>query len=143
PDNLTVRSHRGDLVLLFSAHPIRTPNAPWPVQTGAVLDYTRDVALVNKASTWKVMGVEGIGLTSDADFAAVLVPFYYVVVPLLGLSVWSVAAWRGARDRAMPGHCAGCGYDLRGSIGRCPECGLDGGVPGAAGDGLPRARVGT
>jgi hypothetical protein len=30
---------------------------------------------------------------------------------------------RKYRSRFAPGHCAGCGYDMRASPERCPECG--------------------
>lgn len=58
---------------------------------------------------------------------------YDMMLPLLWpagvFAVWPLAAvmrgaaaW-GVRRRRKEGHCAACGYDLRGSPGRCPECG--------------------
>ena len=43
---------------------------------------------------------------------------------LFGLSTLA-AAWRASRPRRWSGRgrCRRCGYDLRGSPGRCPECG--------------------
>ena len=54
------------------------------------------------------------GVTLSAWLAAI--PF--LIPPLL----WAKGAWRG-RCRRRAGQCVGCGYDLRATPDRCPECG--------------------
>jgi predicted Zn-ribbon and HTH transcriptional regulator len=39
------------------------------------------------------------------------------------------ARLRKYRTKIVPGHCAGCGYDLRASPERCPECGRPSATP--------------
>jgi hypothetical protein len=52
---------------------------------------------------------------------------HWMVIALLGIlpAVWGVGYRRGrSRRRAFErGHCARCGYDLRATPERCPECG--------------------
>ena len=53
----------------------------------------------------------------------VRVPYWFVTllgIAPAGLCVW--ARWR-IRD-ALPGRCSRCGYDLRATPERCPECGV-------------------
>ena len=49
---------------------------------------------------------------------------YSPLWPLITLAVIPTAIlWHRDRRTAKPGHCVKCGYDLRASKDRCPECG--------------------
>jgi uncharacterized OB-fold protein len=53
----------------------------------------------------------------------VTIPAVYLALPLSILpATWFVKRLR-QRRLAGAGRCAKCGYDLRASPGRCPECG--------------------
>ena len=53
----------------------------------------------------------------------VTLPYSAVSVPCLFAPIgWSILAYR-RRIRRSAGRCVGCGYDLRASPDRCPECG--------------------
>jgi hypothetical protein len=51
------------------------------------------------------------------------VPFWLPLLFALALPAWQVGRWRHARRRDRQGRCSACGYDLRASGDRCPECG--------------------
>jgi len=69
------------------------------------------------------------GLTSAA---AVAVPVWFAAVLLLVPAVIETARHLRRRRLARAGLCRSCGYDLRGTPERCPECGTIAG-PEAAG----------
>ena len=52
-----------------------------------------------------------------------VVPHAYVAALLLSPPAWWLVTFRHDRRRRRPGLCRHCGYDLRSSPDRCPECG--------------------
>lgn len=61
-------------------------------------------------------------------------PYWFLLMVLLALPARHAWVWRGLRRervRRDAGRCVRCGYDLRASRERCPECGA---ATGATGD---------
>lgn len=52
------------------------------------------------------------------------VPYWPAVLLFAIAPVRSIFHWVRRRSRRRSGVCVGCGYDLRGTPERCPECGL-------------------
>lgn len=70
-----------------------------------------------------------VGLPTDRAvvFRAVGVPVWLPVLVTAVLPAWRFERARRVRRRLARGHCPACGYDLRASPERCPECGAVGG----------------
>jgi hypothetical protein len=51
------------------------------------------------------------------------VPHWSLTAPTLVLPAWWLLRFRRHRRRNRLGLCRVCGYDLRATLGRCPECG--------------------
>jgi hypothetical protein len=71
--------------------------------------------------------------SSPAPFWSLRVPLYAPLVVTLLLPAWWVRTFIGnvrRRRRARANRCEACGFDLRGTPERCPECGRP--VPAAA-----------
>jgi hypothetical protein len=94
-----------------------TPPVPWEDRSpDAVLGFGR------QAVSWR-----------DGNFTSIRIPLAWALVAcLLAPAVWVV---RQARRRKGAGLCPACGYDLRATPDRCPECGA---VPNAKDARLPK-----
>jgi hypothetical protein len=68
----------------------------------------------------------------QGEYLLVAIPHWSVALLAAALPAgWLVVAGRGTRRRSS-GACASCGYDLRASPERCPECGTMRGLSRAA-----------
>ncbi len=74
-------------------------------------------------TVWNRLGFKSY---SGPTHTNVCVPYWSLELAATVLpGVWMVR-WNRRRRRLAAGCCVACGYDLRASIGRCPECGRDG-----------------
>jgi hypothetical protein len=69
---------------------------------------------------------------SDPDWEAVTIPFWLIgivtgIVPAIWVRYWRLGELRGRRLRGNL--CLACGYDLRATPDRCPECGTENAAP--------------
>ena len=131
---LSARGRLGEVWILFAADRSRV-NTPRGLTTSRITDRTRwtHAALV-PGNGWRRFGF-GYGTQPFPPPAAGAGPvhtvFHVALIPYWALAagfgllpaVWSAHHVLRRRGRP-PGHCRACGYDLRATPGRCPECGL-------------------
>lgn len=77
------------------------------------------------------VGLSGLGSIVHIGETSIAVPLWFVFVITAVLPAVSITRgvrrWRRSR---VPGLCSACGYDLRASPERCPECGAAAPQPG-------------
>jgi hypothetical protein len=107
--------------------PINAPS-PWP-NPGLSYSHARPGWRATGSSFWNRLG---FGLpayrlqTPGVDDWLCVVPQWAIAVPLIALTLPLPLRLRRIRirqRRARRGQCANCGYDLRATPDRCPECG--------------------
>jgi hypothetical protein len=83
-------------------------------------------------SRWAFVFIFGVLLAVDLFLLHKHLPlgilWLYLAYPLIALSIagldlWAIYRMTPERRRKEAGFCAKCGYDLRATPGRCPECG--------------------
>jgi hypothetical protein len=99
---------------------MRANRPPFALSSGIALPFTRA----------EFLGVEtyhvAAGPASVDSYRVIVVPLAYLFVPAaVAPAVWTWARQR-RRMHARSGRCVRCGYDLRATPGRCPECGTTG-----------------
>jgi hypothetical protein len=116
---------------------VRFSSWPNPVQPGGVKlgSYEYEVRnahgawMPRPAMSWSKLGFDFRPLRfsnqSKADRGAfeLFTPFWFLAAVFLALpATWALGLIR-TRRRSRENHCGGCGYDLRATPERCPECG--------------------
>jgi hypothetical protein len=139
PEYFFLRVHRGALVLVFAGeqfareidpvnHPIvGMPQARgnFPYDTEQILSQARQWAgrrPKGYGALWQAGGFEVIAYDMRVGYFVLVIPFWMMCIPLAALTAWTWVHWHRQRQRQLPGRCHKCGYDIRASTDRCPEC---------------------
>jgi hypothetical protein len=63
------------------------------------------------------------GIFPGVNYHIFAIPYWIIILPTAILPILWLRHRRRRRFRAKAGHCLACGYDLRESKDKCPECG--------------------
>jgi hypothetical protein len=74
-------------------------------------------------STWKGWDSDGAQVLRYRDLRLTWFPLWLVTLPSIFVFIRWFARWHRARKLLSVGRCPACGYDLRATPVRCPECG--------------------
>ena len=79
---------------------------------------------MNRISDKRWLGFQSTrGNLLSIQVRIIAIPFWFLFLPSAILPVLWFVSLRRRRRRARSGHCLNCGYDLRESKQKCPECG--------------------
>jgi hypothetical protein len=82
---------------------------------------------LERTALWQRLGfgLEHGGFTNDGDtesWCIIGAPLWLIALVSAALPLSSMVAFMRRRNNRMQGRCISCGYDLRATPGRCPEC---------------------
>lgn len=139
---LLVRSGGGGLALARKVYTNRDPavvavwrtarSAGFPLtwRTDPSVQYPAGGPLFPSLPWWRKAGFglaierpRSSGYFGQSGFALVVPDWSLLAAAALLPFAWLVRKWMIARRKAMEGRCRHCGYDLRATPDRCPECG--------------------
>ncbi len=119
-------SDAGRVRLYYFDHPrvhaLAMPPQGWRTDTGTYIDWFEPFRWSN------ITNIELSGLTAlledePAGATRLSLPYWFIAILSLPLPVIEMRRWRTRGKAVLKGLCPVCGYDLRASPQRCPECG--------------------
>jgi hypothetical protein len=129
-----LKSEEGGIGVMYSIFNLRGSKAEWEWQTAPANTYPRIPHPLSNAANGddKIWGTDKFQcyrmtvtlLGARVRLYALVMPHWAWIVVCLLLPCARAVALLRSRSRARSGHCPACGYDLRASPDRCPECGL-------------------
>jgi hypothetical protein len=110
------------------------PDPGWRWRSFPTFDLGVPPPRLERNCTWHALGfgfdrtISGAGGAAGRQFTfanyVVVVPHWFLFAAVLVVPAWRAYAYdRRRRARRSDGHCRVCGYDLRATPDRCPECG--------------------
>ena len=123
PGELIVRTDRGSLIFMVAHSQWAQAESQDPA---SFIDRLRSGDPRDPPKDWRFLGFEFFRLSYSPvryGYFAIGIPFWAICLPLAVGAAWGIARWRRQRDWKSGGKCRKCGYDLRESPDRCPECG--------------------
>ena len=115
--------------MLYSKRIVTMPG--FTEDSGFIIDsnnaHDGNAKALNTRGGWCHLGLGYANTTrmpgARSKFHAVLIPHWLLLLLFAILPTIRFVRFRGFRHRVQNGLCLNCGYDLRASEDRCPECG--------------------
>ena len=93
---------------------------PTPVDRGKIAGESYNYLYWTRGHRFAGFAAARMSVPDERDYLLITVPHWFVALLFSGCPTWW---WIKRRVRYGPGLCQRCGYDLRATPDRCPECG--------------------
>ena len=110
----------------FTSLPVgRELDGAWDVSisTNYLRSDIKDYGCCRVGRGFDASGSERLGFFGSYQWRVFVLPYWLPIIGCLGGPAMALTLGTVRRRRAARNHCTGCGYDLRATTERCPECG--------------------